>query len=170
MIVQRLRLFSLAMLALALGGNCKAAACEVLRVIDGDTVRARIDDVVQSVRVRGYDADELRQEMGPAARDKLQLILSSGELSCDCKGSDRYGRSLCRLLIDGQDVGPQMLRVGLACIDPRYVHELGPDERIAAPQALASAKAAGVGRWASTLDTTCPADWRKQQRQQRQSD
>lgn len=100
---------------------------EILRVIDGDTVEARIrvwlgQDVTIHVRLRGIDAPELHgrcpgeREAAAAARDALFRILAAGPVSVTDIGADKYGgRVDARLhLPDGTDVSAAMLKSGHA--------------------------------------------------------
>lgn len=46
-----------------------------------------------------------------AARDYLAAMLRRGGV-LHCAGNDRYGRRLCRVTVDGVDVGDAMTRAG----------------------------------------------------------
>lgn len=100
---------------------------EVTRVIDGDTVEARVavwmgQEVVTKVRLRGIDAPEIRGACGPerekalAARDSLAGLLGKGQVTLSEIGPDKYfGRVVARLRsADGRDAGAALLAAGLA--------------------------------------------------------
>ena len=89
------------------------------RVIDGDTV-----DAPTGVRYRllGYDTPETYRAicdeelaLGKRATERLKELLASGEVQLIESGkTDRYGRSLARLTVDGNDVGQILIGEGLA--------------------------------------------------------
>jgi len=87
-------------------------------VVDGDTVwfgRTK-------VRIENIDTPEIGQakcayerKLGERARDRLLAILSAGAYRVIYSGrSDRFGRPLVRIAIDGKDVGDQLVAEGLA--------------------------------------------------------
>ncbi|HXF89542.1 MAG TPA: thermonuclease family protein [Xanthobacteraceae bacterium] len=102
-------------------GEAAARAIDpaALAVIDGDTIRYQ----GERWRLEGFDAPEIEharctQELarGIAARSRLLALARSGApLALVPSGrTDRYGRSLARLLVDGEDAGEVLVREGLA--------------------------------------------------------
>lgn len=100
---------------------------QVLRVLDGDTIEARITiwpghDVTTLVRLRGIDAPELdgacRSEITQAtrARDMLAALLAGGTAVISEVTRDKYGgRVVAHIAGDnGTDVGMQLMTQGLA--------------------------------------------------------
>ena len=102
----------------------------VERVIDGDTFKARLQvwfgqDVLTSVRIRGFDAPELKgkcaEEMKAAqdATDMLRDILNSGPVTLHDIGPDKYfGRVVASVRVklkDGieTDVAEMMIAAGM---------------------------------------------------------
>ncbi len=82
-----------------------AVSARVVKVVDGDTFRARIEispdfRVSTRVRLRGVDAPEMRasceeERIGAkAARRALRAILAEGGVIIRDLGEDRYGRLL----------------------------------------------------------------------------
>ena len=99
---------------------------EVLRVVDGDTIDARVriwigQDVTVAVRIRGIDAPELRgrcpleSAMAAEAAERLASLAGS-RLSLTEIGEDKYGgRVLAHVEnVGGGDLGTLMLASGLA--------------------------------------------------------
>lgn len=102
-------------------------AAEILRVIDGDTVEARVavwmgQDIVTKVRLRGIDAPEIKGACGQerdkaiAARDALVRLAQGHPMTLTEIGPDKYfGRVVARLSdANGRDAGAALLEAGLA--------------------------------------------------------
>ena len=100
---------------------------EVLEVIDGDTVRAKVQvwigqSVETTVRIRDIDTPELRRkcpgerEAAAAARDHLALVLRGGTVSLLRVGPDKYGGRIdaALRLPSGEDVAAAMIASGHA--------------------------------------------------------
>jgi endonuclease YncB( thermonuclease family) len=100
---------------------------EIVRIVDGDTVEARVRvwlgvDVTALVRIRGIDAPELRgrcpgePQAAEAARDHLAAMLAGGRVWLSEIGHDKYGQRVnARLrLASGADVAEAMLAAGHA--------------------------------------------------------
>lgn len=95
--------------------------CRVLVAIDGDTVKLFCPGRgVQTARLLGFDAPErfsprCAAELFAAERATWGLrgmIFAAKALSMQQGGTDRYGRALVRLTLDGQDVARRMIRAG----------------------------------------------------------
>jgi micrococcal nuclease len=88
-------------------------------VVDGDTIKAPFGP---TYRILGYDTPETsfakctaERELGLAAKARLEELLARGEVRVLESGkSDRYGRTLARVTIDGEDLAVVMVREGLA--------------------------------------------------------
>jgi micrococcal nuclease len=109
---------------LSVAGQYRA---QVLRVIDGDTIEARIaiwlgNDIVSKIRLRGIDAPEMNgacaweTQQAAISRKRLQALIGQGSILLTEIGGDKYfGRVLARVLTpSGSDVGPILLAEGLA--------------------------------------------------------
>ena len=98
---------------------CAPALAEV-KVIDGDT----FDHGGERYRVNGIDAPEAGQKCktakgkswacGKAARDYLFELLHGADVRCEHLVRDDYGRMIANCAVNGQDLGHQMVRQGLA--------------------------------------------------------
>ena len=101
-------------LALVAGERCLA--------IDGDTLVCNH----RKVRLTNVFAAELNQTGGYAAKRRLQLIVSSGEVVLRPFGQDRYGRMLAEVYVNGRrieqaDIGPRAGR-GAQWTGDRHYH------------------------------------------------
>lgn len=90
-------------------------------VVDGDTVWA--GGLEKSVRLESIDAPEMSNnlcggraeaELGRKAADRLVQLLNENDATLQLNGTDRYGRNLGTLRINGIDVGDILVAEGLA--------------------------------------------------------
>lgn len=97
--------------------------CMVIRVLDGDTLEADIDlgfriTYRQTIRLVAMNAPEIRTELGPAAKARLeQLVMGKTFVRVTTtihREFEKYGRVLGRLVADGVDVNAAMLADGFA--------------------------------------------------------
>ncbi len=97
--------------------------CRILRVVDGDTLTLMCaEEGLESARLLGFDTPEKYSPKCAAefvAAEKATwalrtLIQEADRLELAHDGTDRYGRSLVRLTLDGQDVARLMIRAGHA--------------------------------------------------------
>ena len=121
---------------------------------DGDTARV-LDaaNVQHKVRLDGIDAPERGQPFGTVARDRLASLVMGKAVKVHDDGRDRWGRTLGRIEVEGQDVNRQMVADGLAW---HYV-AFNNDARLAAAER--AARAAGRGLWADKAPVP-PWEWR----------
>ncbi|NDG49026.1 MAG: thermonuclease family protein [Rhodospirillales bacterium] len=103
-----------------------AALCAAPAVHDGDSIRCG----GERIRIANIDAPELPGSSkcedrrrayawcdyaaGYRARDALRTFLAGGPVMIDRQGLDRYGRTLARVTVNGQDAGAYLVRLGLA--------------------------------------------------------
>jgi endonuclease YncB( thermonuclease family) len=128
--------------------------------IDGDSLRAGDGS---DYRIFGIDAPELHQACkeangkawacGRAAKARLTTLIKAGNVACEAKGKDRYGRTVavCRAE-DVADLGEAMVRQG-------YAIDLGGEAGNPYHDAEAQAQAAKAGIWRGTFER--PSDWRQ---------
>lgn len=121
-------------IAIAAGLGAPAAASTlpgpipamVERVIDGDTIRVRVQawidvEVSVSVRLRGIDAPELRARCeaeragAEAARDFVTALLGQGAVTLHAVSRGKYsGRVIADVTVDGVDLAAALLAAGHA--------------------------------------------------------
>jgi len=99
---------------------------ELMRVVDGDTIDARIDLgfnvwVKKRIRMSGINAPESitrdleEKQLGIAAKERLQKILSEtdGAFTLISHGIGKYGRCLGEIFIDDKSVNEQLIIEGV---------------------------------------------------------
>jgi endonuclease YncB( thermonuclease family) len=129
-----------------------AAAADVsgpLRIIDADTVEV----AGVAIRLFGIDAPELDQPCSDAAgRPWLcgawaaaQVAEAYGGDLAECRAVDldRYGRTVARCSVDGQDIGRAIVAAGWATAYRAYSWDYDLEEK--------AAQIAGLGLWSGTF-------------------
>lgn len=143
---------ALAALTLLLATAAAAETPEaVVSVHDGDTLT-----LASGVRVRlfGIDAPELDQPYGTAARDALAAMVNGRVVRVVEHATDRYGRQVGDVVLDGVSVNRHLVADGAAWCYTRYLPP-GDD----CPRIEAEARAARRGLWALP-DPVPPWTWR----------
>ena len=146
-----------AALVLALAG-CATAEGEsrsgtVIRVVDGDTLKVRVDGRVETVRLLGIDTPESKRPGAPVecgsrrAGTALRRLVDGRSVVLRADSSqdaeDRFGRVLAYVELGGDDVGEALVASGWA---KPYVYGGVPFARVGAYRAAArSARALGAG-------------------------
>lgn len=135
-------------------------AVMVANIVDGDTFKGHDG---QPYRLHGIDAPEICQPWGPRARLELAHVLAEGDVR-----TWRAGRSWQREVVDvivlradglSLDAAAELLRLGVAMVDDRYVSGLRERALLAIEQ---NARESGVGMWAYRPES--PRDWRAEHR------
>jgi endonuclease YncB( thermonuclease family) len=133
-----------------------AGAARLLRVIDGDTIEAHITGYGRErVRLSSIDAPERSQAYGDSSTSCLEDILDKGELTVKVKKTDRYGRLVANLYVNGDRVDLQMVQRGCAWHYTKYA-----PASISLYLAQMRAKAASRGLWDDD-NAIPPWDWRR---------
>jgi len=133
----------------------------IVSVADGDTVTLLDASRTQHrIRLDGIDAPERTQPHGQRARQSLTSIAHGRAARADCPKVDRYGRAVCRVIVDGVDVGLEQIKRGYAWHYVRYAHEQRAADRASYSRAESEARSANAGLW-SFSDPVPPWDYRR---------
>lgn len=133
----------------------------VVGVHDGDTLTL-LDSERREHRIRlaGIDAPEDRQRYGQAAKRALSDLAFGKQASADCPKTDRYGRRVCNVSVNGRDVGLALVQAGAAWHFRAYANEQSPADRVRYARAEESARTTQTGLWADP-EAVPPWDWRR---------
>jgi micrococcal nuclease len=143
-----------------------AGLFKVVRVYDGDTIKAAGHDIEIKVRLVGIDAPETSkgkrdpgQPFGRMAEKYLAGLVLNKVVDIKGYGSDRYGRILGEIYIDDKNINLDILKTGYAevysGISPRglYMDEYHKAEDWA--------RSSGQGIWSQGEKYLSPAIWRR---------
>jgi endonuclease YncB( thermonuclease family) len=128
--------------------------------VDGDTIRAADG---KDYRLFGIDAPELKQACseangeswlcGRAAKTKLTKLMKGGNVNCEARATDRFGRIVAVCSAEGvPDLGEAMVRDG-------YAIDLGGPAGNPYRDAEDEARSAKRGIWRGTFER--PSAWRQ---------
>lgn len=98
------------------------SSCEPaqIRVWDGDSIRLGTTPQAEAVRIFNIDAPELEgqcdseTELALQAKNRLAELLEGRRVEILRQGTDRYGRTLAAVQVEGRDVGDILVGEGLA--------------------------------------------------------
>lgn len=104
--------------------NASAAAYRVIGVADGDTITVLGEDKqMVKCRLYGIDAPEKAQAYGAQSKASLSELTFQRIVDIRFAGSDRYGRSICKITVDGLDINREQLVRGMAWVYRRYTDD-----------------------------------------------
>lgn len=98
---------------------------QVIKIIDGDTFDATDGTILFRVRIAGMDAPEKGSPFSKLATVELSRRIEGKKVEIQPVGPkmDRYNRILGQVMVDGRDIGIEMIEKGLAtyyrpgCVD-----------------------------------------------------
>ncbi len=97
------------------------ASCEPaeIRVWDGDSIRLGTTRQAEAVRIFNIDAPEIEGQcayesnLALQAKTRLAELLNGQRIEILRQGTDRYGRTLAAISVEGRDVGDILVSEGL---------------------------------------------------------
>jgi endonuclease YncB( thermonuclease family) len=138
---------------------------QVVAVSDGDTVTLIDGDQIRhKVRLAGIDAPEARQPYGQVARRSLSEMVEGRWVQVHYDKSDRYGRLVGKIELDGRDINLEQLRRGLAWHYKQYQNEQSASDRQIYAATEQQAQIAQRGLWRD-VQPQAPWDYRAALRQ-----
>ena len=157
---------SLIVLILIIPSISPAGQFKVTRVYDGDTVKARGQNIEIKIRLVGIDTPEISKEKrdpgqpySQKAKKYLASLVSNKSVDIKGYGLDRYNRILGVIYLDNQNINLEMVRAGLA-----EVYRGKPPkgfDTVPYLEAEKRAREAKTGMWSLGDKYISPKDWRK---------
>ena len=136
------------MMSSAAFGDESALYGQVVGVIDGDTLKVLVDDQrLVRVRLAFCDAPEKRQAFGNRSKQAMSELVFGKEIELRPHSIDRYGRTVAQVIVNGEDVGVAMLRLGLVWVYDRYITEAPAETKGRYQTARDEAKNGRLGLW-----------------------
>lgn len=133
---------------LSLSTQATTLTGRVVAIADGDTLTALDEHKVQhKIRLAGIDAPEKRQAYGQRSRQSLADLVFNRVVQIELGKKDRYGRGVGKVMLDGQDINLELLRLGLAWHYKAYEREQSVQDRALYAHAEQQARAGRLGLW-----------------------
>ena len=136
------------------------------RVTDGDTITVITDGQKFTIRLVGIDAPEKShgkhqpgQPFSQSSTKFLASLVLNKPVDIVSYGTDRYGRTLGVVYVEGKNVNLEMVRAGLAEVyrgRPAKGFDNGPYQ-----EAEDAARQARAGMWSLGDRYISPKEWRK---------
>ena len=137
-------------------GTVTSFQAEVIGVHDGDTFTAFVDgNVTLKVRLANIDAPELNQPYGEEAKRELSLLINGKGVEVTEQTTDRYGRMVGIVILDGVDVSSIMVTKGMAWVYTLY------NQDGSLPGLESEAREAKRALWADD-NPILPWEWRQE--------
>jgi endonuclease YncB( thermonuclease family) len=134
----------------------------VMQISDGDSLTVKDPrGKIQRIRLLGVDAPEKNQTFGSQAAQQLKRWLNGKTVKAHCHDKDRYGRRVCQVFVNEQDVGLSLLESGHAWFYRRYSKSLESADARAYEMAEQKARKARLGLWKDPKAIS-PWLWRKE--------
>ena len=151
-------------------GPAKAACTltgKVVSVTDGDTLKLLdADNKQHTIRLAGIDAPEKSQAFGNAAQKHLAELVADQQVCTEGDKTDKYGRTVAKVMLDDKDVDLQMVKDGFAWHFKKYASEQSEEDQKLYADAHDQAKSDAIGLW-SEPDPIEPDAWRTGERPQK---
>lgn len=153
-------MMKLAILGLLLLSTCAGALYgetlqgKVVGISDGDTITVLDSNKTQhKIRLAGIDAPEKAQAFGELSKQHLSDVLFGKTVAADWNKTDKYGRTIGKVIANGQDANLAQVQAGLAWHYKQYAKEQSTSDRSSYALADVGAKARKVGLWHSRKST-----------------
>jgi len=130
---------------------------KVVGVTDGDTITVLRDREQIKIRLEGIDAPERGQAFGTKSKSELSKLVYRKSVTIQKTGTDRYGRTLARIEVDGKEAAEEMLKEGMAW----HYKEYSTDEALS--ELEINARSANIGLW-SESNAIAPWEYRSRQK------
>ncbi len=134
---------------------------KVVKVADGDTITILDSSKRQhKIRLYGIDTPEKSQAYGKKAKQFTANLVAGKAVEVKVYDTDRYGRSVGVVFVDGTNVNREIIKNGFAWQYQRYCKKSFCDDWLKLER---QARSNGVGLWSDT-NPVAPWNWRKAKR------
>ncbi len=91
-----------------------------IRVWDGDSLRLGMTSEAEAIRIFNIDAPEIdgqcayETDLAQQSKNRLAELMAGQQIVIHRQGTDRYGRTLAAVSVNGVDAGDVLVSEGLA--------------------------------------------------------
>jgi len=126
---------------------------EVIGVVDGDTIKVRINGKEESVRLAHIDCPEKKQDFGQVAKKQTSNLCFGKKVEIVEIDKDRYGRIIGEVYVDDMYLNLEIIKIGYAWHYKKY------SKNFLFSTEEAKARKGKLGLWAGN-DPIPPWMWR----------
>ena len=135
-----MRFAAIALVWLGTSASTQTFDAKVVGVHDGDTITVYDGREQTRIRLDGIDCPENGTDYSQRAKQFTSDLVFGKQVRIEGKETDRYGRLVARVKVDGTDVSLAFVEAGLAWHYKQYSN----DQFLAAAELVARAKKIGV--------------------------
>ncbi|BBL71544.1 thermonuclease family protein [Methylogaea oryzae] len=96
----------------------------VVSVHDGDTLTVLTPEHRQiKIRLAQIDAPETSQDFGQRSKQSLSDLAYGKNVRIDAEATDKYGRTVGKVLVDGLDANLEQVKLGMAWVYRQYAKD-----------------------------------------------
>ena len=133
---------------------------KVIGISDGDTIDVLDSSkITHRVRLAGIDAPEKAQPFGQGSKEYLSDSVFGKLVEVQSGKTDKYGRTVGKILVNGFDANLGQIRAGFAWHYKAYAWEQSADDRSLYSMAEEKARAQRLGLWSEKKQIP-PWEWR----------
>jgi endonuclease YncB( thermonuclease family) len=133
---------------------------KVIGVMDGDTIEVLdASKTPRRIRLEGIDAPEKAQPFGNRSKQHLSDSVFGKQVEVVSNKSDKYGRTVGKVLMNGKDANLEQVRAGFAWHYKEYQKEQLTADRALYADAEIAARNTKKGLWVD-LKPMPPWEWR----------
>jgi endonuclease YncB( thermonuclease family) len=154
------RLFLIGIFTLLSIAHAGSITGKVIGVMDGDTIE--VLDATKTphrIRLEGIDAPEKAQPFGNRSKQHLSDLVFGKQVEVQFNKTDKYGRTVGKVLASGKDANLEQVRAGFAWHYKEYQKEQSASDRVAYADAETAARAHKLGLWLDPKPMP-PWEWR----------
>ena len=141
-------LFALLLLLIGCAINAATLQGKVVSVADGDTITVLdANNTQHKIRLQGIDAPEKAQAFGQKSKQALHQLVHSKQVTIEFQEKDKYGRTVGKVLLNGNDICLAQIKLGMAWHYKQYESEQSKEDRAQYSQTEQDAKDRKVGLW-----------------------
>jgi micrococcal nuclease len=156
------RLLILILLLLPSIAFSETIAGKVIKVADGDTITILTPGNKQiKIRLSAVDTPEGGQAYGKKAKQFTSRMVYKKNVRVDKETTDRYGRTVGFVYVDGANLSEQIIRNGYGWVYRKYCKGAFCDDWLDLEK---QARNAGIGLWAGDNIPQAPWEWRSAKR------
>lgn len=105
---------------LAAAANAQTLTGRVVSIADGDTLTVLVGTTQHKIRLAEIDAPEKAQAFGQTSRNSLANLCFGKSATFESNAKDQYGRTVSRVVCDGEDANKKQVALGYAWVYTQY--------------------------------------------------